>query len=304
MESDSLDPRVVNHLLDKAVATAARELLPCDSVLDESVAKRVVDQLEKLRKRKANFLDPLTPVLYSTWFQLGHVNLAVAIARLMMRQWRELAPGEHEMRVLDIGAGTLALPIAFDILRLTGKLDINVRMISIEKSREMEYCGRRIRQLFRNEVSWFRAPCDTTVFYGDRLDFRVDKTRFFASMHSMYPGIDRTFKTCLSRSVPIYGLVTLNAMERETFESLERDCLSGFAQDEVSIERHSVGGSMPLTFIYRRCLWEQIRSKNAQLGEQVRGLLTNSNIPVWPEGVIVVKEYSRKPEDEGEDCLW
>ena len=178
MESDSLDPRVVNHLLDKAVATAARELLPCDSVLDESVAKRVVDQLEKMRSRKANFHDPLTPVLYSTWYQLGHVNLAIRIAQRMVQRWKELSLKEDEIRIVDIGSGTLVLPIAFDILRITGNLDINVRMLSIESSREMEYCGRRIRALLGSEVSWLRSLGDTTASFGIHLGVREDSPFF------------------------------------------------------------------------------------------------------------------------------
>lgn len=304
VKSDKMNPIVVNHLLDKAVATAARELLPWDGELDLGIAQRVCSQLDHLTKRKANFHDPVTPVLYSTWYQPGHVNLAIVVAHRMVRQWREFSLGGDEMRILDIGGGTLALPIAFDILQILGKLDINVRMLVIEPSREMEYCGRRIRHLFRTEVSSLRSRCETTAFFGTRLRFRGDSPFFFASMHSMYPDIERTFEECWSKRQPVYGLATINAAERTNLESLERYCLSEYDRTELNLKAFTLGGSMPMTLNYRRDLWKRVQSSDHELGAKFRGLLTNPDIPDWPEGMIVVKEYSRKPDDEDEDLPW
>ncbi len=304
MEGISLNPKVVNQLLDKAVATAARELLPCDGELDLDVAHVVVNQLEQLRARTASFHHPVIPVLYSTWFQLGHVNLGLVIAERMVRRWRVLCSGEDEMRVLDIGSGTLALPIAFDILRLTGKLDINVRILVIEPSREMEYCGRRVRHLLRNEVPWFRSLCDTTASFGTHINVRKNGPCFFASIHSMYPDIEKTFNAYFSQLQPVYGIATVNATERTALEKLENKSLPEYDSEAVNIERSTLGGRMPLTLRYRRDLWECVNSVNSALGGQVEGLMTNVNIPDWPDGTLVVKEYSLKPEKDGKDFPW
>ena len=168
----------------------------------------------------------------------------------------------------------------------------------------MEYCGRRVRYLFRNAVSWFRSRCDTTVYYGDRLRFRADSPFFFGSMHSMYPGIDQTFKACMSGHQPVYGLATLNSKERDHIESLERECLTGYEPNEVNFSASTLGGGMPMTFHYRSSLWERIQSANSELGQQAKGLLTNDNIPDWPDGKLIIKEYSRKPEAGGADLPW
>lgn len=120
----------------------------------------------------------------------------------------------------------------------------------------------------------------------------------------MYPGIDKTFEVCLSKLRPVYGLATINATERVALQDLERKCFDAYDSEEINVNPFKLGGGMPMTLGYRKDLWERIQSTNHELGGKFRGLLTNTNIPEWPEGVMVVKEYSRKPEDEGDGLPW
>ena len=187
-----LEPIFVNHALDRAVATAANELLPCNGAVNSDIANRLTDQLERLANLAAgaqpNYNDRITAVLYGTWFQLGHVNLAIGVARLMIQRWKGQTDAGDYLRVLDIGSGTLALPIAFDVLRSIGELDINVRIFAIEQSREMEYFGRRVRHLLGNMLPWIRGNHEVSVVYGILAKGSSASPHYFSMMHTMYPG--------------------------------------------------------------------------------------------------------------------
>lgn len=301
------DTVAINLALDQAVSQAAREMLSYGDDLDQDTAARACVQLDKLARLRSgerpDYSDRVTPPLYSTWFQLGHVNLAVCVAAKIIEHSRLAKPVASAIGVVDIGSGTFALPIAFDILRLMGKLDTEVTIISVEKSREMEYCGRRIWELFREQTRVTIEGPAPSVRVVYRPDPFFDGAKYFCVMHAAYPGIGDALKLHVAASQPSYGIATINAnrRSRDVLDRLERDYLGGFTPKEVEFGDELLKHGMPMTLAYRKWLWERINTLTADRARNIKGLIREP--PKWPLSVEA-REYALLVPAEDDNLPW
>lgn len=290
----------INLALDQAVSQAAREMLSCGPDLDEGAAVKVCSQLDLLAQlrsgKQPDYCDRVTPPLYSTWFQLGHVNLAICVATKIVEHSRLETPKAAAIGVIDFGAGTFALPIAFEVLRILGKLRSDVAIVSIEKSREMDYFGGRIWQLFREQTKSINMGSAFAVRVAYQLDPSFVGAKCFSMMHSAFPGIKDALKRLVNEVAPSYGIATINAnrKSRARLDKLEQDCLSDFMPTKIELGGPLLEHGMPITMAYRKWLWKRIDTLTVDRARSVQGLL-QKEIPSWPSG-IEARAY--------EDFLW
>lgn len=293
------DTVAINLALDLAVFQAAREILPCNSDVDEETAVKVCSQLKMLANlrsgKQPDYNERVTPLLYSTWFQLGHVNLAICVAAKIVKYSRLTPTNASAIGVIDFGGGTYALPIAFEVLRLLGKLQSDVTIVSVEKSREMDYTGRRIWQLFREETRSINVGSAFSVRVGYQLDPSFDGAKCFSMMHAAFPDIKDALKQHVAEVEPSYGIATINSNQqsRARLDKLEQDCLSDFSPAKIDLHGICLGHGMPMTMAYRNWLWKRIDSLNADRARSIRWLIQRE-IPSWPKSVEA-REYETLP---------
>ena len=294
------DTVAINLALDLAVSQAAREMLSCGPDLDEETAVKACAQLGLLAKlrsgKQPDYGDRVTPPLYSTWFQLGHVNLAVCVANKMVEHSMRTTPNANAIGVFDFGSGTFALPIAFEVLRVLGKLHSDVTIVSIEKSREMDYCGGRIWQLFREQTQSINLGSSFSVRVVYQLDPSFDGAKCFSMMHAAYPSIKDALKRHVDEVAPSYGIATINAnrQSRAKLDKLEQDCLREFIPKKIELGGIRLEHGMPMTMAYREWLWKRINTLTADRARSIQWLM-QQEIPLWPKW-IEAREY--------EDFLW
>lgn len=289
----------INLALDQAVSHAAREMLPCGPGLDEETAIKVCSQLGLLAKlwsgEQPDYGDRVTPPLYSTWYQLGHVNLAICVATKIVEYSRLATPNAAAIGVIDFGTGTFALPIAFDVLRMLGTLRSDVTIVPIEKSREMDYCGGRIWQLFREQTQSLKVGSAFSVRVAYQLDPSFDGARCFSMMHSANPGIKDSLKRHVGEVEPSYGIATINSNQqsRARLDKLEQKCLSDFMRTKIELGGVLLEHGMPITMAYRKWLWMRINVLMTDRARSVQRLLQRE-IPSWPRW-IEAREYEKLP---------
>lgn len=289
----------INLALDLAVSQAAREILSCGPDLDEETAVKACTQLDLLAKlwsgKQPDYSDRVTPPLYSTWFQLGHVNLAICVANRMIEHSRLTTPNAAAIGVVDFGSGTFALPIAFEVLRALGELHADVTIVSIEKSREMDYTGGRIWQLFREQTQSISLGSSYSVRVMYQLDPSFNGEKYFTLMHAAHPGIKDVLKRRVDEVKPTYGIATINANEqsRTKLDKLEQDCLSEYIATKIEFEGIRLEHGMPMTMAYRKWLWTRINTLTADRARSVQALM-QQEIPCWPKR-IEAKEYNDLP---------
>ena len=303
----SLEPIFLNHCLDRAVTATAYEMLPFHNGLRPELAKRVCAQVEELANlasgSQPDYNDPVTTVLYSTWYQLGQVNLAIGIARRLINNWEDRFGASDPIKILDIGSGTFALPIAFDTLRGIGDLTRNVTIHAIEKSREMEYCGRRIMQEYRRR--WPTDPDypEVSLVFGERPDDEFKRECFFTIVHALYPGIEATVGRFVNALAPPFGVCTANYRKTDQLEQLGAECFRNYKPDDFELPEPMLKYGMPLTLSFRQWLLRWVFHVDPSLGQRVSPLLGNRNLTTLPKAPIV-KTYSRLQNDDGEGLPW
>ena len=291
------DHLAINQALDVAVAQVAEELLPCDTGIGKRRAETICEQLDLLAKLGKGQGEPdygnrATPVLYSTWYQLSHINLGIAVARKMMKEWKGLGRQTELIRIVDIGSGTHALPIAFDILDYLNELKANVVIYYVEPSREMDYCGRRIRQVFSESRTLPPNRHRVLVLNHDRFNPRRGGSCFFSMMHSIVPSIDRTVSDILSAFEPVYGIATANKIRKKQFEEFQNQALNDFNPEKVELGEATLKLGMPCTRAYRKWLWNRISTAEPNPPPGIEQLLTNE---IWVEdSSFIASAYRRR----------
>lgn len=282
--------------LDSAVAAACEELLPPEECADRSVAVRLENGLRGLRGlasgESPDWRSRETAVLYSSWYQLGHVNLAYNVALALVENWAERLPGQKTLHVVDFGAGTLALPVAFELLRSRKKLSGNVVLHLIESSEVMLKHGQRI---FANLRSGLVTETSTTALkvIGPGT-VPVDESAF-CLMHAVYSDnedLKHSLSSFVSRCRPFYGVATCYCKKLDLLMDLEGHCLSqGFECTDVPLK--------PIPHIRRTPLrkTQQYRAKLYKSGMnhfndpgRVETLLTR-DVPLWPWDPAI-REYA------------
>ena len=229
--------------LDSAVAAACEELLPPEECANPSVAVRLENGLQSLRRLASggspDWQSRETAVLYSSWYQLGHVNLAYNVARVLVEQWTDCQPNEETLHIVDFGAGTSALPIAFELLGAREPLPGKVVLHLVERSRVVLEHGNRIFEKLRDELETGNDTASLTVTHpnGKRAVPRLKS--MFCLMHSVYPGdedMKRRVKGFVSRCSPFYGIATCNQRKVDVLSEFEGLLLaSSFKCNDVKL---------------------------------------------------------------------
>ena len=127
------------------------------------IAKAVQKALLELRKLWVNkmpcYNDDWVPLLYSTWYQPSHVNLAYSMIDAMVKKrgWDGALTKSGKLHVVDFGCGTLAMQFgvalaAADALRRKERVD-SIRVDLIDSSRGMIDMGCKIWDQFKQEVN-------------------------------------------------------------------------------------------------------------------------------------------------------
>lgn len=127
------------------------------------IAKAVQKALLELRKLWGNkmpcYNDDWVPLLYSTWYQPSHVNLAYSMIDAMVKKrgWDGALTKSGKLHVVDFGCGTLAMQFgvalaAADALRRKERVD-SIRVDLIDSSRGMIDMGCKIWDQFKQEVN-------------------------------------------------------------------------------------------------------------------------------------------------------
>ena len=291
------DHLAINQALDVAVAQVAEELLPCGTRIGKRQAKTICKQLGLLAQLGKGQGEPdygnrATPVLYSTWYQLSHINLGIAVAGEMMKEWKRLEPQPKVIGIVDIGSGTHALPIAFDILDYLNELKVDVVIYYVEPSREMDYCGRRIRQVFSESRILPPNRHQVVVLNHDPTSPRRGVSWFFSMMHSIVPGIDRTVSDILSAFEPVYGIATANKIRKKQFKEFQNQALNDFNPETVELGGATLEFGMPCTRAYRKWLWNRISTAEPSPPPGIEQLLTNE---IWVEdSSFIASAYRRR----------
>lgn len=285
--------------LDHAVAAACRELLPSGKCADLQVAQCLEKQLHELAKLgkggKPNWDLRETAVLYSSFYQLGHVRLARAVAWRVIAAWEESAPSGTPLHIVDFGAGTLVLPIAFEMLHALGRLPVPVVAHVVEQGEAMWRHGLRILELMITNLGF--KSCDLrfklTTPGGRSWPERTDA---LVLMHAFYEdgtGRDNWIRRHVSDWQPNLVVLTFNKSARLHITEFEKHCLNDFGQMlEIETTNPPLGdlAGMPQTQEYRNEIWVSgeehfsVPSTKQKLTKQA---------PHWPSNPVI-REYRRR----------
>lgn len=152
----------VANALDHAIANVARAESSRlrEEQSDEEVARGIetaLRGLDGLRERRMPcYDDDWLAVLYSTWYQPSHINLAYSmIAAVAGRREGSLAPNGR-LHVFDFGCGTMAMQFGVALATADalqqGQPPTAVSVTSIDSSQKMIDLGMKIWQNFKQEV--------------------------------------------------------------------------------------------------------------------------------------------------------
>ena len=287
--------------LDSAVASAREELLPPKDCADPKVAAQLERELKELCKLASGGLPDWgsreTAVLYSSWYQLGHVNLAYNVAGFLLAKWSIRNSRDKVLHVVDFGAGTFALPVAFELLRAREQLPGDIVLHLIEASAVMLEHGQRIFQNLRDCLG-SKASTTSHAFTGHGEVVTVPEGKSaFCLMHAVYQENDdlkHRLSRFISRRRPFYGVATCYCKKLHLLKDVEAHCLSeGFECTDVLLKDIPDVCRTPLrkTQQYRKALLhygkEHFRDRH-----RVEQLLTRE-VPLWPWGPAM-REYVSK----------
>ena len=298
---DSLDlPRAL-VALDSAVATACETLLPPEGCANPSVAVRLESELQGLRRLASggshDWQSRETAVLYSSWYQLGHVNLAYNIARVLVERWADRLPGEKTLHIVDIGAGTSALPIAFELLRSRYTLPGELVLHLVDSSKVMLEHGLKIFDNLRDYLGGIASARSLLVTVpGDVRTVPTGKSAF-CLLHAVYPDnedLKHRLSGFVSRSRPFCGVATCYCKKLDILKDVEAQCLTdGFECTDIPLKAMPYVNRTPLrrTQQYRKRLF-QCGREHFRDRAQVERLLTR-DVPLWPWEPAIREYVSR-----------
>lgn len=284
--------------IDSAVADACEELLPPEDCAEPSVAVRLESGLRGLRKLASggapDWRTRETAVLYSSWYQLGHVNLAYNVARVLVEKWAERLPNEKTLHVVDFGAGTSALPMAFELLRARASLPCDVVVHLVEPSKVLLEHGNRIFENLRENLGVFGGSPSLSITHPNGRRGVPTGNGTFCLMHAVYPD-DEDMKhrvdRFVSRCAPVYGIATCNRRKMNVLTEFESSLLVGnFSCNSVDLScvPDVDRTEYRKTLQYRRLLFQCGRK---HFGDQSRvGQLLTRDVPLWP-WEPTVREY-------------
>lgn len=157
----------VAKALDSALVKAAedeyrrlsKELNGDRFEIAKAVEKALLELLKLLRGKMPCYDNEWVPLLYSTWYQPSHVNLAYSMIDAMVKKrgWDGALTKSGKLHVVDFGCGTLAMQFgvalaAADALRRKERVD-SIRVDLIDSSRGMIDMGCKIWDQFKQEVN-------------------------------------------------------------------------------------------------------------------------------------------------------
>ena len=202
----------VAKALDMAIAKAAKaELCRLSAKLNEDkveIARAVENALRGLAGlqggNQPRYNDEWLALLYSTWYQPSHINLAYSMIKAMVKQRRDpegavLSP-TGKLHVVDFGCGTLAMQFgvalaAADALQ-QGQTLTSIKIDLIDSSQPMIDFGLKIWRQFEKEVerneqlAKLSETCDLirtkTLAIEENPKFYRRYSRWISAMHVVY----------------------------------------------------------------------------------------------------------------------
>ena len=192
------------------------------------IAKAVEKALRELRELWGNkmpcYNDDWVPLLYSTWYQPSHVNLAYSM--IEQRREDDALTKTGRLHVVDFGCGPLAMQFGValavaDALQRGERID-SIRVDLVDSSRGMIDMGRKIWCQFKEEIREDRqlAPLiDACSLVKSKMLEDIERTdvcegedRWISAIHAVYEENKCEVETDLNklgyRMNPDVGFVT------------------------------------------------------------------------------------------------
>ena len=237
----------VAKALDKAIAkaakTEAKRLMELED--DKDTAKGIetaLRDLEGLQKGAIpNYDNKWLPLLYSTWYQASHTNLAYSMIKAMaMRRDPEETILTHngKLHVVDFGCGTLAMQLgvalaAADALQ-QGQPLTSIKIDLIDSSQKMIDFGLKIWRQFKKEVerneqlASLSEACDLihtkTLATGENPAIYRRYSRWVSAMHVVYNDNREDVKKGLHKlynvMMPHVGFITYHSSSYDLAKSI------------------------------------------------------------------------------------
>ncbi len=190
--------KAVTRALDRAIAKVAKERFEelSEGLSHEQIARKVLRalrSLEALRRGKMPEYNDWDALLYSTWYQPGHINLAYTLARKIPKDMNPLETGKGGLRVVDFGCGGLAMQFGLALAAADTFRDHQViapvTVLSEDISESMKSIGWRVWHAFvhktrRNKrLDALRDVCHEMRFDDQESSANV---RWLTALHVAY----------------------------------------------------------------------------------------------------------------------
>ena len=197
---------------------------------------RAFDSIEQLQYGKQPRYDEWDAPLYVSWYQARQVHLVCAMLKLYPPP-----PSRGPLRVVDVGCGAWAVPIALAMLAVRGHrwlgdcqvsihgIDPSTQMTRIGKKLWREFgCAARVRGLDTSFVD--RMTDDDSIFtsvtYSDPLAGDASAKLWLLAIHAVYDQSQREIRRFLAecrhqhRSHLRYELLTTDGEKKQHLKSL------------------------------------------------------------------------------------
>ena len=226
--------KLVTSALDIAIVTAANEQLVTlkKESSNQDITEGIRNSLrafQKLTNGGMPHYNEWDALLYSTWYQPGHINMAYSLIQSIPFNVNPFAESGRELYVNDFGCGELAMQLAL-VLGAARSLESGRKyprfiINSTDPSRSMTDLGWKIWRYFKDEIGDLKAYPGLDALRQACRDLRFDypeaetPTRWFSLFHVAYketaPAVREMMSNYVASGRPDVVLVTFRQANSE-----------------------------------------------------------------------------------------
>ena len=272
---DPLLQVVVASAIDRSIASVAEEEFQrlSDGLSRDETARRIHNALVSLKGLQGTQMpdyDDWVSLFYALWYQPARINFAYTLSKLMPSSINPLLSGSGDLRVVDYGAGQLAmqfgLALAAGEARLQGNGGPSIFIYSTDENESMKKLGMEIWKRCYYELRDDKSTnLDVHEFAQGFNDVRFantsgsDVSRWLTALHVAYPEIQSQVNARLiavaELETPDLVLVTSHpgsswCLHEPSSEKYELYCSREMVRNGLSL----ASGSFTATTDFRRQL--------------------------------------------------